>query len=294
MKKSNFLKIAFTLVLAFAISGAFAQALDNNLAVDVNHTVTVGKTVPFYVEPDAYFNTNYTVGGGWAVTSTFEWSFDNATLTGAVDPSTVNPTITGPTTINPSITFAETGAYTLAVRESSATCDGDIKLQDIVVIAVPTTDFGARPDVAADCGPLNAYTVVFDIAANTATDFKVDWTLDVDNLAFDLGSVTDELDGTGPSTLDLDESITDADFVAAGTGLTLRTQDFVVVNGEVTRYTFTLTGINDAVSRACDYDGTTWPSVAADWISYAVGGDNTFVITRLPAPTTGDIYHIDI
>lgn len=288
MKKTNFLKIALTLVFAIAVIGVFGQAKDANLTVDqtVAHTVTVSKAIPFYVTPDSYFNPGY-VAPGWAVTSTFLWSFDNAVLTGAVDPSTVTPTFSSNTVINPDITFNETGNYVLAVQESSADCDGSIRLQSITVIAAPTTDFGARPDVE-QCGAIAVATdVLFDIANNTAADYLVDWTYDVDELAADKTTLLAE-------RADLDATNTDDAFAANGAGLVLSNQTFPVLNGRVTRYTFTLTGINDEISRRSDYvsGGRIWPVVT--FVNHTVGADDTFIVTVLPAPTTGPIYHLDI
>ncbi|MCG8411040.1 MAG: hypothetical protein MI739_07130 [Bacteroidales bacterium] len=300
MKNVNLLKVLATLTLVLLISGAYAQKKDVNLTKknDISHTVTVGKPIPFYVEPDAYYNPNYTEANSWGVTSTFLWSFDDAELTGAVDPSAADkkPTFTSNTVINPDITFNEKGEYTLAVRESSASCDGNIQLQVIKVIDAPSCNFGDRPDIDNNCGDLAATDVKFDIAINGATNYKVDWTIDVDNLTADKASVIDALNGSTGTFADLDEETVDADFATSGAGLVLTNQAFPVVNGKVTRYTFTLTGINDEISRRSDYiaGGRVWDVPATAWVNHPAAADDKFVIIVLPAPTTGPIYHLDI
>lgn len=286
MKKTNFLKIALTLVFAVAFIGVFGQAKDVNLTVNntVAHTVTVNKTIPFYVTPDSYFNPSY-VGPAWTVTSTFLWSFDGATLTGAVDPSTVTPTFSSNSVINPDITFNETGAYVLAVRESSPDCPGTIQLQSITVIAEPDMNFSVADDLD-NCGSLPAQDVLFNIVDNTATTFRVDWTYNVDELAADKSTVLN-------ARVDLDATITDQAFANPGNNLVLRNQAFPVLNNRVTRYVFTLTGINDAVSRVSDYVDFLGRNIAATTFeNYAPTGTATWTVTVLPAPTTGPIFHL--
>jgi len=285
MKKTNFLKIALTLVMAVAFIGVFGQAKDANLTVNnaTAHTVTVNKAIPFYVTPDPYFNPNYTLVGGWVVsgTETFLWNSDG-TLTGTSNPGT-DATYSSTSVINPDITFPVTGAYVIGARES-ADCFGTIQLQTVNVIAAPTTDFGGRADDLDNCGNLAAMDVLFDIDVNTATTFWVDYTLTIDNLLAD------------KVTLDANISTTPTAnkvYAAAGDGLVLENRAFTVQNTKVTRYTYTLTGINDAVSRVSDYiapNGRAWP--IATFTNYAAGADDEFVIVVLPAPTTGPIFHL--
>ncbi|MGE0090469.1 MAG: hypothetical protein AB7S50_13440 [Bacteroidales bacterium] len=284
MKKTNFLKIALTLVMAVAFVGVFGQAKDGNLTVNngTAHTVTVNKAIPFYVTPDIYFNPNYTLGGGWVVTSTFLWNSDG-TLAGTSHPVAGDATYSSTSVINPDITFPFVGAYVIGARES-ADCNGSIQLQTVTVIAAPSMDFGARADDLDNCGDLAAMDVLFDIDANTATTFWVDYTLTIDNLLAD------------KVTLDANISTTptaDKVYAAAGDGLVLENRAFTVQNTKVTRYTYTLTGINDAVSRVSDYvapNGRAWP--IATFTNYAAGADDEFVIVVLPAPTTGPIFHL--
>jgi len=67
MKKSNFLKIVMTLVMAFMIQGAFAQIANYasyedasaGTPADVSY-MTEGTTMPFFAVPDATYHP------GWA------------------------------------------------------------------------------------------------------------------------------------------------------------------------------------------------------------------------------------
>jgi hypothetical protein len=279
MKKGNLLRIVTSVAIAmFVVFGVYAQEQDANLTVDqtTDQYVTVNKALPYHVVPDPYFNPGY-VAPGWTVTSSFLWSF-------TVDPSSF--TISNTTVINPDVTIGEVGDFTLNVVETSTDgCAGTTTSISIHVLAAPTCDFGGVADVE-QCGDMAATNVLFDIANNTATDFLVDWDYDVDNLLADKSTLDDELAG-------LDASNTDDAHAAAGSGLVLTNQAFPVLNSKVTRYTFTLTGINDAVSRASDYiapGGRVWP--IATFTDYSPGADDSFVVMVLPAPSTGDIYHI--
>ncbi|MCG8411421.1 MAG: hypothetical protein MI739_09070 [Bacteroidales bacterium] len=327
MKNVNLLKVLATLTLVLLISGAYAQTPDQTPALakapDLvrepthyeykgelsktggEHKVTVGKKIPFYVEPDAYFNPEYKVGDGWLINSSFEWSFSDPENSDLTMPEGANPSIEVPALPNEytptenmkDILFNEVGTYKLGVREVSATgCQGDWQTQDIEVINAPSCSFGNEDDVDNNCGDLAATDVKFDIAINGATNYKVDWTINVDNLSADKVTILDKLDGSDGTFDDLDEETVDADFPASGNDLVLTNQAFPVVNGKVTRYTFTLTGINDEVSRRSDYvaGGRKWPVLATAWENHPAAADDKFVIIVLPAPATGPIYHLDI
>ncbi len=132
---------------------------------------------------------------------------------------------------------------------------------------------------------------MFDIANNGADavdgsgDYLVDWTYDVDNLLADKATLDDELAAS-------DATNTDDAFATSGTGLVLANQAFPVLNNKVTRYTFTLDGINEAVSRRSDYIAPLGRNLVGAFTNYVPGADNTFVVMVLPAPTTGPIYHV--
>ena len=281
MKKCFLLRnVAATGLFLFLGFNVSAQQKDVNLSVDQTQDqyVTVNKAMPYHVTPDPYFNPNYNAGGGWGVSSAFLWSF------------TVNPasfTISNTAVINTDITIGTVGDYTLNVLETSADgCPGVTPTSIAIhVLAAPSFDFGGRADVE-QCGGLAATNVLFDIGVNGADDYLVDWIYDVDNLESDKVTLNDELAAS-------DATHTDDAFAASGAGLTLVNQAFPVLNNEVTRYTFTLSGINDAVSRVSDYIAPLGRNIAAtNFTNYAPGADATFVVVVLPAPTTGPIYHI--
>ncbi len=286
MKKGFLLKIAvgagFLVSLGF---NSFGQAKDVNLTVDqtIDQYVTVNKAMPYFVQPDAYFNPNY-IAPGWAVTSTFLWSFSTAPAGFVISNANV---------INPDITINNTGDYVLDVVETSTDgcADATPTQLNIHVLAVPSFDFGGRPDVE-QCGNLAATNVLFDIANNGADavdgtgNYLIDWTYDVDNLESDKSTLNDELAASDVTNTD------DATHTTSGAGLVLANQAFPVLNNEVTRYTFTLSGINEAVSRRSDYIAPLGRNLAGAYTNYAPGADATFVIVVLPAPTTGPIYHV--
>lgn len=277
MKKMNFFKIAFTLVLAISFSVAFGQAKDANLTEDqtVDMVMTVGTEMPFYVTPDSYFNPAY-VGPGWTVTSSFLWSF------------TVNPAsfsfdaVNTATTIAPDITIGTVGSYVLnAVETSVDGCTGTTRSVNVDVLAAPTADFSVG-DVE-QCGDYTA-AVLVDIADNSATLFEVDYTLVVQNYLADKVTADGAVLSTTPYT--------DVALGAPGAGQTLiASATYGVLNTKVTRYTFTIDGVNDAVSRVSDYIPSIRDGAAANTL-YASATDDTFIVTVLPSPTTGPIYHL--
>lgn len=276
MKKMNILKIAFTFVMVLSVTIVFGQEMNAHLTADqtADQYVTVNKAMPYHVTPDSYFNPNYNAGGAWAVTSDFAWSF-------TTDPTSF--TITDATVINPDITIGTVGDYVLNVVETSSDgCTGTTRSLNIHVLAAPTADFSAA-DVE-NCGTYTS-AVTVDIADNTATDFLVDYTLVVQNYLAD--KVT--TDGAVISTT----ATTDVSIAAVGAQQLVASTDYTVLNNKVTRYTFTINGVNDAVSRVSDYiapNGRAWPIAA--FTEYASATDDTFIITVLPSPTTGTIYHI--
>jgi hypothetical protein len=266
---------------------ASAQVKDANLTVDqtVDQYVTINRAVPFHVTPDAYFNPNYTALGSWVVSSAFTWSSLPA----------ASASFTSTTAINPDVTFNAVADHTLSVFETSADgCADATPVQILVhVLAAPTFDFNGLADILNNCGNVAAMDVTFAIANNGADavdgtgDYLVDWTYNVDELAADKSTVLVD------HALDLDAIHTDASFTTSGNGKVLVNQAFPVLGSHVTRYTFTLTGINEAVSRQSDYCvAPRGPKAAATFTNYPAGADNTFVVVVLPAPTTGPIYHI--
>ena len=273
MKKMNILKIAFTLVLAISMSAVFGQIQDVNVVDNgATFTMTVGSEVPFNVAPDSYFNPNYNAGGLWAVSSDFLWSF-------SVNPASFS--FDDATSIAPDITIGTIGSYTLNVLETAAGgCpSGSGTSVAVEVIDVPDVNFPANP--ADACEIVGVTSIPITIENNGASAYNIDWTLDVDELSFDQATVLSSL---------AQEVNTDDAFALADTELDSRV--LTTISSHVTRYTYTITGINDAVSRVSDYIPVTRDATQPALTEYTPQTKATYVVVILPAPTTGIIYHL--
>jgi len=125
---------------------------------EATDSITVGGSISYYVEPDAAANPNYNVGGGWALTSTFNWTVDVGTINGAPDTDN-NITITASST-------ATTG--TVDVYESQGSCDGPTVSIPVAVIDEPTADFASATNSICQSDTVGGYSVDFDVATATA------------------------------------------------------------------------------------------------------------------------------
>ena len=294
MKRGNLLRTVASVAIAmFVAFGVFGQQRDANLTVTnaINDTITIGTEIPYHVTPDAYFNPNYNVGGGWAVSSEFLWSFDGAVLTGASYPGAA-PTYDDPlgvstqadTLINPDVTFDGTiGDYVLAARESSRSgCAGTIQLLNIHTVDTPSVSIGYA-DID-QCGNYALGGPVQVTIAGGKDTYWLDWTLVVDSLTADASSSLGQIVGS---------NITETDQVHAASGAV--DIDAVtahnVIDNHVTRYTYTLGGVNDRISRKSDYIPVTRDATQGSWTEYG-GADLSWIIIVRPAPTTGPIYHL--
>jgi len=293
MKRGNLLRTAASVAIAmFVAFGVFGQQRDANLTVTnaVNDTITIGTEIPYHVTPDAYFNPNYTGGGGWAVASEFLWSFDGAVLTGASYPGAAptfshsSGSLQADTLINPDITFDGTiGDYVLAARESSRSgCAGTIQLLNIHTVDTPSVSIGyADIDV---CGNYALGGPVQVTIAGGKDTYWLDWTLVVDSLTADASTSLGVIAPSGISQTDqvhAASGLVDIDAVTAHN----------VVGTYVTRYTYTLGGVNDRISRKSDYIPVTRDATQGSWTEYG-GADLTWVIIVRPTPATGPIYHL--
>ena len=298
MKRGNLIRTVTSVAIAmFVAYGVYGQQIDANLTANntVNDTISIGSTMPYHVMPDVYFNPNYNAGGGWAVTSEFLWSFDGAVLTGASYPGGA-PTFSDPlavstqadTLINPDITFDGTiGDYVLGAQESSRTgCAGTIQLLNIHTVDTPSVsiayaDIDQCGDYAAVGGAGNPVQVTIGGGKDT---YWLDWTLAVDTLASDGTTVL------GPVS---SANITQTNQVHAASGLVDidAVTTFDVVNSRVTRYVYTLAGVNDRISRKSDYIHVVRDGNAGDYTEH-LGADLTWTVIVRPAPTTGPIYHL--
>jgi len=189
MKKTNILKIAFTLVLAFVITGAFAQLgtdvpgdganFATNYETAGQETVGTtylmeGTTIPLFALPDPYYHTlydnnlptNYNLHADG-----FTWTWTQTAGAGAL-------TITQPLGVQDNyvtvtIAAGNSGAYTVNVIEtapaawggcSDATVDEDININ---VVVQPTATLASTTAIDA-CEGGAALPVAGDILATTA------------------------------------------------------------------------------------------------------------------------------
>ncbi len=269
-KRGNLLKrVAMVAIATFVATGLFGQQKDPNLTVDqtIPDTVTLGKTLPYHVMPDPYFNPNYEAPN-WTVSSTFLWTVESSPAGGSA-------TFSSNTEINPNVTFTgATGDYILRVVETSADgCVGSHTDISVHVIAAPSIDFtpmGADIDQCGPYGPVNVNALI----SGGKDSYRVTYRKLVEELTADQSTVINTVS---------DQTNTDVPFPAVGTITLEANANFVISNNHVTRYTYTLINVSDRISRKSDYiSGPT---------TY-VGADTQWVVVVKPAPTTGPIYHL--
>lgn len=139
MKKTNFLKLMLTLVLAFVMTGAWAQWTPQT--TEGTDSVTVNTRVPYYVEPDTYFNPAFSAPQT-NVLSTFSWTIPGAGVTtnliSDIAPGTDNGNYV-------ELTFTATGNYTLQVQETapSGGCTGPLRSLLVEAINAPSIAYTA-------------------------------------------------------------------------------------------------------------------------------------------------------
>lgn len=140
MKKTNILKFALTLVMAFAISGAFAQILNDYEDVAETSYQTEGVAFRVYVEPDPIYSPSWVAATNANVSADARWTWDLGGLSAAA-PWADNVTPIAQNYVE--VTAPTTGSYTVQVVESSTLtgcADATAETQDVEVIAAPTAD----------------------------------------------------------------------------------------------------------------------------------------------------------
>lgn len=308
MKKTNFFKMVMTLVMAFMVTGAFAQWIPST--TQPTDTVTLGKNVPYFVEPDAYFSPAWTGGAtgpdSGNATTTFNWSVPTVPVGGTATPTDVTA---NDNYIEYAFTGA-TGAYQIQVTETANSCAGSAVTQDVEVINAP--DFAintAAGYISADItacegdaalGDIVGVTLSTDIAQNPS--FQLGWQLEIKTLTsggaddqfYDEGNLA-----TAPVSgvpVAIDSTFTSG---TQETGINTTTFDltkpadgFIAIDDggkQTTVYTYTVNGVNDRISRKSNYLTNSIADPTA-WDVYGTAA--TIVITVNPAPVTGPIYHI--
>jgi hypothetical protein len=298
MKKTNFLKIALTLVMAFVVSGLMAQTYPADINGDyVRSTETTYQTVDLdltlYVAPDPAYSDTYdeTTNSNINLSSLWTWDLGGLVGTGSWTDNTTPynenyVVITG---------AAGAGDYTITVAEriGAAGCIGSSTTQLITFLPEPSgtmvaaagaswteivagTEYSSCTDGVSDnlnltfveAGVLPAYAeYAYNISVTSTT-------YDADN---NPGAVTPQAD--------IAVAADDAGFVAA-TGDVAGTGALTRIGGLKTKYVFslyevasrtsTVSHLREGVANSFYTQGT--PSVITYWL-------------YLP-PVTGPIYYI--
>ena len=320
MKKTNILKIAMTLVMAFMITGAFAQVADAdyseydaNTAVPTNvDYVTAGATMGYYALPDPIYHPAY-VTPAWTLDAAGVWAF-----------TTPGATVDYPVATYPAnyaeITFGGAGDYITSIVESytAAGCDGSTTVMNTTVLPIPTATLtGAIGEAGWGTTAVNTYqrcgvaagenlTATFAelgvLAANAHYAYGIQQVVTGYNAA---GGVV-----VGPTTTTLVnynstlKAVGGADggtMLTATTGLPL--VQFAAADVQ-TKYEYTLitaadltaagvggTGIASQISQKSDYLAITLAGNLSGTTVYAFTGNTITYTLNLP-PVTGPIYYI--
>ncbi|MFP4025822.1 MAG: hypothetical protein ACLFVR_14960 [Thiohalospira sp.] len=317
MKKTNFFKIVMTLVLAFVVTGAFAQndPADYDLIsndADISY-VTLDATIPFYVTPDPVYHPSWTPFSN-DLTADFVWNFyDDGSWE---DGTELDLTVTDNYV---EITANTLGSYPINVKEQAPAAFGgceDGTGQDftVTVIDKPTAEIegasanNAWTEVTAGyeyyiCGDAAAEDLTITITETGVPEALASYAYSVEQRVVNIDASNNDIGGTETIVSDfVNHTIAGkyATGTADGGSETVSTGEMPVVNDERTKYEFTLQvatdyaggggeGIISAISHKSDYltvvgggDITTYPFTGTVTVTYIVN----------PAPSTGPIYHI--
>lgn len=272
-------------------------------ATQATTQVTLGKSIPLFAQPDVYYHPSYDPITGNGITAGFTWTWStnngNVTLGGMVANYAV-------------ATGAVLGTTTVSVAEASAFCtDATPQTMDVTVLATPTFSITAPLANIEVCSgdPSLATGVTATIVNNNATQFRLVWSLEIftqsgSPMAADEWFDSDKTTSLGAAQA-FAENYTQAvpqNVAAAGAvNVTSATLPYTTIGGKTTVYTYTLTAINDVVTRRGDFIGlgaAVNATPAANFMYYDVAGVNPLAtndvvtITVHPTPATGPIYHI--
>ena len=291
--------------MAFAISGASAQILTDYIQTAAGSesvdSVTTGTTTILYVYPDLVYSPSYDAATNANLGANARWTwYNSADGSGAPIKAAANENWV-------EMTHWVAGTYAVSVEESNTVggCTGAVSTVNVEILAEPTVTFTAA-DGTPVLGSAGSPFTFCETDARLGTDypqatfttdiisspsFQIQYTIAVDtNMNGDgtwgnIAAMTETWSGAAGTQLD------------AGDGATYNfaqpTGGFVCVTNVVdypTRYTYTLTGVTDRISRKSDY--LTNSTAAADsWTWYDTGAETIVVIVN-PTPVTGPIYHI--
>jgi hypothetical protein len=293
MKKSNFLKIALTLVMAFVVSGLMAQTYPAAIETDyVDATEatyqTIGYGLTLYVAPDPAFSPDYDGDGAPAYNASSLWTW---TVGGTPQVATANNYVQ----IAAGDLPAAGADLVVGVVESitGITCAGTPAAnQTITVIGVPNADIAVTPVGDWAVVAANEYQTCTDAQSEdidiTFTETAVPggyafyaYKLDITKTDYDSEGVAGV-----PSTSSVGPAI-DGTLEASSTAQTI---SFDLTGGAArTEYVIALqTGsIGSQISRVSQYRANS----AAAYV-YNDPAATTFTFWVSAPPTTGPIYHI--
>ncbi len=316
MTKKSVLKLATAaLVFLFAANVVNAQVEDDNY-VEIDEVIThhtVGRTLGFYVEPDAAYNPNYTAGGLWTLNPKSGWTWSYSDAEANLDP--VDNYV--------QITDLAVGNWMIEVFETNddLDCDGGVVDERVVILPAPTMEVNAGAVGFGDeCGDLEDHTISFSLTAATLAN-------DLISAQWRLKTYPVTIDASGDPELDLDSEAIEvflwnkfdespqtiggqdwtmtenSSFVGDGTNppalaaYTLSmTRDYNLPGGNdayLYRWEIELgedDGINDRISRKSDYIDSDLAINTDDYTIYGTAGTIDIYVVR--APVTGPIYHI--
>ncbi|MEE4196945.1 MAG: hypothetical protein V2I54_04825 [Bacteroidales bacterium] len=320
MKKTNFLKVLMTLVLAFIITGAFAQGTDlpgdgaqfatnwDDNGDEPSTYVLEGQTIPLFAMPDPYYHPDYDPSAAtpdYSLTAGFTWNW-SVTAGNAADLTFGATNGTNDNYVEVTANDGSAGnTYTVNVLERAPAAlggcdDGAGQDVNIVVVDTATVTLGGDATYAGCEGSTGAPATITATIANGVADYRLAWNLEIatlDDASAKEFYYSDET-GAGQSgtqfyAVDYTEAAPNT--VAASTDITTVGSYAVINNGTrdaVTVYTYNLISINDKASRNGDFitlGGDASVPGNFTYFDYA----ETITITVYPAPETGPIYHID-
>jgi hypothetical protein len=281
--------------------------------------VTIGKTIPLFAWPDTYYHPSYDPEAGTGLTVGHTWAWTPIAGTGTV-------TLANASGNYVEMTGATLGTATVSVLESGPVC-GDVSPQTmgVTVRATPTVSITLPVALTITQCEGNALLtfastqVQATIVNNSTSNYRLVWSLEI--YTESAGSPDEWFDtdistslGTAPGPY-YAESYTQAapDYIAAAGIYNISSVGapdvaYITINNKTTVYRYTVTAINDAVSRRGDFiniddavqgTGNAVNSAApGDFMYYDVLGANPLAATSVrtitvnPVPVTGPIYHI--
>lgn len=312
-----------TLVMAFVITGAFAQVAGTDYSeydgsaaapADVDY-VTVGSTMGYYAEPDPIYHPDYNAGGSWTLDGDGSWTWTIPTNPGSA-------TLAYPGDANyVQITWVGLGDHVVNVAESySGGCtDATPQVMNTTVLPEPTAAISGAADDASwttvtanyeyqRCSSLGAgedLTVTFTETGVPAALAQYAYAIQMVVTGYDAdGGIVEGPTTTTPINYptsgkanggsadggSLTESSPSLDFVQHDFGAGLENVR--------TKYEFSLVGASDApadglisqISHKSDYITIDGGGSESTYAFDAVNPTVTYWI-NLP-PVTGPIYHI--